>query len=71
MNVCVMSHRALPGCIAACAVKAAQTINRMRALVAEGIMEHDLTEAIIKKGGYDLPTTTTVGVHRPIIDIFL
>ena len=67
-----MSHCALPGCIAACAVKAAQTINRMRALVAEGIMEQDLTEAIIKKGGYDMLTTTTVGINRPLVyGIFL
>ena len=35
--------------IAACCVKAAQTVNRMRALVDEGITEKDWTEALIKK----------------------
>jgi len=37
------------GMIAACCVKAAQTVNRMRALVDEGITEKDWTEALIKK----------------------
>ena len=35
--------------IAACCVKSAQTVNRMRALVGEGITEKDWTEALIKK----------------------
>ena len=35
--------------IAACCVKAAQTVNRMRALVEEGITEKDWTEAIVKR----------------------
>ena len=35
--------------IAACCVKSAQTVNRMRALVDEGITEKDWTEALIKK----------------------
>ena len=37
------------GMIAACCVKSAQTVNRMRALVSEGITEKDWTEALIKK----------------------
>merc|ERR1712168_917748 len=37
------------GMVAACAVKSAQTINKMRALVEEGITEKDWTEAIVKK----------------------
>ena len=35
--------------IAACCVKSSQTVNRMRALVAEGITEKDWTETLIKK----------------------
>ena len=35
--------------IAACCVKSAQTVNRMRALVGEGITEKDWTEALIRK----------------------
>ena len=35
--------------IAACCVKSSQTVNRMRALVSEGITEKDWTEALIKK----------------------
>ena len=35
--------------IAACCVKSAQTVNRMRALVDEGITEKDWTEALIKR----------------------
>merc|ERR1711874_636582 len=37
------------GMIAACSVKAAKTVNKMRDLVAEGITEKDWTEALIKK----------------------
>ena len=37
------------GMIAACCVKSAQTVNKMRALVTEGITEKDWTEALIKK----------------------
>jgi len=37
------------GMVAACVVKSSQTINRMRALVEEGITEKDWTEAIVKK----------------------
>jgi len=37
------------GMIAACCVKSSQTVNRMRALVSEGITEKDWTEALIKK----------------------
>jgi len=37
------------GMIAACCVKSAQTVNRMRALVDEGITEKDWTEALIKR----------------------
>jgi len=37
------------GMIAACCVKSAQTINKMRALVGEGITEKDWTEQLVKK----------------------
>ena len=37
------------GMFAACCVKSAQTVNKMRALVTEGITEKDWTEALIKK----------------------
>ena len=43
--------------IAACCVKAAQTVNRMRALVDEGITEKDWTEALIKKS-FEEPIAT-------------
>jgi len=50
---CVFSSKeeipATLGMAAACAVKSVQSINKLRALVEEGIMENDLTEAIIKK----------------------
>jgi len=36
------------GMVAACAVKSAQTINKMRALVEEGITEKDWTEKLVK-----------------------
>ena len=41
--------------IAACCVKSAQTVNKMRALVTEGITEKDWTEALIKKS-LEIPT---------------
>jgi len=50
---CVFSSKdeipATLGMVAACAAKSAQTINKMRALVEEGITEKDWTEAIVKK----------------------
>ena len=40
--------------IAACCVKSAQTVNRMRALVQEGITEKDWTEALVKRS-FEVP----------------
>jgi len=37
------------GMVAACTVKSVQTINKMRALVDEGITEKDWTEALVKR----------------------
>jgi len=42
------------GMIAACCVKSAQTVNRMRALVQEGITEKDWTEALVKRS-FEVP----------------
>ena len=44
----------LSGMIAACCVKSAQTVNRMRALVQEGITEKDWTEALVKRS-FEVP----------------
>lgn len=50
---CVFSSKdeipATLGMVTACAAKSVQTINKMRALVEEGITEKDWTEAIVKK----------------------
>jgi len=50
---CVFSSKdeepATLGMVAACAVKSVQTINKMRALVEEGITEKDWTETLVKK----------------------
>ena len=41
--------KSLSGMIAASCVKSAQTVNKMRALVEEGITEKDWTEAIVRR----------------------
>ena len=41
-------YKIIPGMVAACAVKSAQTVNKMRALVEEGITEKDWTEKLVK-----------------------
>jgi hypothetical protein len=43
------NNQIVVGMVAACAAKSVHTINKMRALVEEGITEKDWTEAIVKK----------------------
>ena len=45
----IFTKKTVSGMIAASCVKSAQTVNKMRSLVAEGITEKDWTEAIVRR----------------------